>query len=76
MLTTGFILVTITLFILGIISFKMGVPRASYPMVMIYMIFVYYQIPNRPQNKTVEISDTSIDRDSSSLEIEQKNTFN
>ena len=50
----------------------MGVPRASYPMVMIYVIFVYYQIPNRPQDKTVETSYTSIDRDSSSVKIEQK----
>ena len=72
MLTTGFILVTITLIILGIISFKMGVPRASYPMVMIYVIFVYYQIPNRPQDKPDKIYDTSIERDSSSVEIEQK----
>ena len=72
MLTTGFILVTITLIILGIISFKMSVPRASYPMVMIYIIFVYYQIPNRPQDKPDKIYDKSIERDSNPLELEQK----
>ena len=50
----------------------MGVPRASYPMVIIYIIFVYYQIPDRTQNKPVKISDTTIERDSDSVEFEEK----
>ena len=32
----------------------MGVPRASYPMVIIYIIFVYYQIPDRTQTNLLK----------------------
>ena len=54
MLITSFILVTFTLLILVAISFKMGLPRASYPMVLIYIIFLYSQIP-------INSDDTPID---------------
>ena len=62
MLITGFILVTITFFILIVTSFKMGLPRISYPLGVIYLAFLYYQITDHSEVvplKTPEIIKTS-----------------
>ena len=71
MLITSFILVTFTLLILVAISFKMGLPRASYPMVLIYIIFLYYQIPINSEDKPVKTLSKSNESNPEPSEFEQ-----
>ena len=60
MLTTGFIFITLTLIILVIILFKMDMPRASLPLVIIYIIFLIYQIPEKNEKIVKEKNEKRI----------------
>ena len=50
MLTAKFIFITITLAILVLISIKMKVPKTSFPLFIIYIIFIINNFPNEPAN--------------------------
>ncbi len=50
MLTTKFIFITITLLILVLVSIKMRVPKTSFPLFIIYLIFIINNFPKEPAN--------------------------
>ena len=73
MLTTKFIFITITLAILVLISIKMKVPKTSFPLFIIYLIFIINNLPKETtNNKNLDPSFSTVDEELKAFDFKEK----
>ena len=53
MFTPDFIFISITLFILSALAFKMNAPKVTIPLLLIYMAFIINKLPDSEINPTI-----------------------